>query len=465
MKKLFIIRTIIKDWFTTQLPYTIIIILAFCVSFLALFFISTRIASENLAYESIEDVYYNELQVDYGRILGLYGTPAEIDDYTFSTTFKNRFQLNDEFYEEYLKIGLPTLGELGSGANINGDLLYSKKNGEKLPETDFVEVPLYPKFAASEREKYEPFKYIMRDDYIITKGRDITAEELEEGKGVAIAPEGWAVDVGDVLELLGNEGFKVEIVGLYKPAPTRVVSDVWISNFENFFLPYRFINKISEYPLDNSERDDLIFNQCYTSKPINNQYVLDGESGHTSLSVGPTDPPRCAAEVFLDVDSWYFTKKITENQKEQIAALMNIDPKYFTNSYDLYYYKNVNTYKKQVRKECLITGLFCVINVFTVVIFLCRRNTKAYRTYRVYGCSGWWIFLINLFSMLAVTAVAFGISLIAARPALALFRLVNSKYEFRTRCLAITSAVFLGVSLLACIPAAISAVRHSPIDK
>lgn len=96
MKKLFVIRTIIKDYFTAQLPVTAVVLLAFILSFNTLFFVTTRTAAENLESTETENVYYNELRLDIDKI------EAEIDPEILERRPNfGTYMLDDNFYNEY----------------------------------------------------------------------------------------------------------------------------------------------------------------------------------------------------------------------------------------------------------------------------------------------------------------------------------------------------------------------------
>lgn len=450
MKKLYIIGTIIKDWFTSQLHYTLLVLGVFVISFTALFFVSTKVASEHLDPTDREYIYYNELLVDYNLIEDNIDMRYEM------------FMLTDEFYEKYLAIDLPPISDM---AYVSGHMSYNEKNGEKLPGTDYVEVPILPVFAPSEAEKYDVIKDLMYYDYEIISGRDISDDDLEQKRSVVVAPEGWALDVGDVISCFGRE---LEVIGISRPTVIgEKKNDIFRPNDDKFLVPYSFVDECMPETLDSKYTEYMGFkwDPGYRGKPENNKYEPEGVT-YYSIPQSPYGNMECyAAYVVLEARSWLFSKRISESQKQQLAELIGISPDGFTNEYDLYYYEIVERFDKQAFKECIITGIFCMLNAFTVVIFLCRRNTKAYRIYRVYGCTGAWVFIINFLSMLVVIALAFGVSLLIARPAMELFHLINKKYEYRPRCLSVTSAIFLAVSVLACIPAAISAVRRSPVGK
>lgn len=460
MKKLFVIRTIIKDYFTAQLPVTAVVLLAFILSFNTLFFVTTRTAAENLESTGTENIYYNELRMDFEKI------ESEIDPEILELrpNYPNfgMYMLDDKFYNAYLKIGLPPISD---GGYITAYIKYSKLNGQKLAETDFVDVPAYPRFSESEKDRYEPFKYELRYDYEITEGRDITEEDLKNHRYYAVAPEGWAVKVGDKLDCFGHE---LEIIGLLKPSVAGYQDDVWyIPNRERFIAPYYFFNECMSDRIELPEGEMLKFNTAYSSKPQNNKYE-PVQTEYPEYSNGET--PNSGDEVYpafvtINFDNVMFSQKISESQKKEYAEFLGITPDMLTSSFEQYYKDVVKEFNKKAIGECIAAGAFCALNVIMIVMFLCRKNIADYRLFRVYGSSKKDIFIFNILSMLSLIVIVLIFCCATSKPVMMFFESINPKYEFRLRCLIITAIVFVTVSLLACIPAAVSAVRRTPVNK
>lgn len=458
MKKLFVIRTIIKDYFTAQLPVTAVVLLAFILSFNTLFFVTTRTAAENLESTGAENIYYNELRMDLEKI------ESEIDPEILERRPNfGTYMLDDNFYNEYLKIGLPPISD---GGSIMAYIKYSKLNGQKLAETDFADIPAYPRFSETEKDRYEAFKYELRYDYEITEGRDITEEDLKNHLYYAVAPEGWAVKVGDKLDCFGHE---LEIIGLLKPSVAGYQdNDKYSPNRERFIAPYYFFNECMSDPIELYEGEMLQFNDAYSSKPQNNKYE-PLQTEYTEYSNGAT-PNCCVDEVYpafvtIDFENVMFSERISESQKKEYAEFLGITPDMLTSSFEQYYKDVVKEFNKKAIGECIAAGAFCALNVIMTVMFLCRKNIADYRLFRVYGSSKKDIFTFNILSMFAIIALVLIFCCVIAKPVMMFFESINPKYEFRLRCLTITAIVFVAVSLLACIPAAVSAVRRSPVNK
>lgn len=445
MKKLFVIRTIIKDLFTAQLPYTAVVLVSLILSFFTLFFVTTKVASEHLDSTVLEKSYYNDLYIQ--------------DDCLDSVGDFASFLLNDEFYDKYLKLNLPKT----TFVSISSFLKYSKLNGKKLPGTDFVEVQVQPLFSKSEQDRYKAFETSLKYEYEVIDGRNITEEDLSEHKNVALAPDGWAVAVGDTLDCFGHE---LKIVGLVRPKAGFVYEEFYRPYREHFLVPYDFLLECMNDPLDIKNGENLIYNPGYNGKPINNKYEpVETPPNTTYSSDGLTyyKDKIYPATIKIDLQNITFSEKITEEQKNGYANLIGLSPDKLRSSYERYYKDRVKEFNNQALLECIISGAFCVLNAVMIVLFICRKNVSTYRLFRVYGSSRKNIFLFNLVSMLAVILLALVVSVLMAMPVMNVFHRINQKYEFRSSCLLITSAVYLTVSVLACIPAAISAIRKSPV--
>lgn len=57
MKFIFILKSIISDWFTVHIKYTVVVLATMVLSVLAMFFISTKVASESLEDTFMLDWY------------------------------------------------------------------------------------------------------------------------------------------------------------------------------------------------------------------------------------------------------------------------------------------------------------------------------------------------------------------------------------------------------------------------
>lgn len=456
MKKLFVIRTIIKDYFTAQLPVTAVVLLAFVLSFNTLLFVTTKTAAENLESTGLENIYYNELRMDFEKI------ESEIDPEILELRPNfGTYMLDDNFYNGYLKIGLPPISD---GGYIMAYIKYSRLNGQKLAETDFVDVPAYPRFSESEKDRYESFKYELRYDYEITEGRDITEEDLKNHQYYAIAPEGWAVKVGDKLDCFGH---KLEIIGLLKPSVAGYQDVFYTPNREKFIAPYYFFNECMSDRIEIPDGEMLKFNTAYSSKPQNNKYepvqtecpeYSNGETPYGSEEIYP-------AFVTVNFESVMFSQKISESQKKEYAEFLGITPDMLTSSFEQYYKDAVKEFNKKAISECIVAGAFCTFNIIMIVMFLCRKNIADYRLFRVYGSSNKDIFIFNILSMFSLIVIVLIFCCATSKPVMKFFESINPKYEFRLRCLIITAVVYVTVSLLACIPAAVSAVRKTPANK
>ena len=441
MKKIFIIQSVMKDWFISRLPVTLTVISVFVLSFVTMFFVTTKVSAEYLEDTETEKHYYNELIIDEEKVPDAYERLDHL--------------LDDGFYSRWLAMGLPPLTD---NAYVDGYIKYSKLNGKPLKATDFIDLKCAPVFSEQEQKRLAPIENLLGYDYELSEGRDITEDDLAGRNAVAVAPEGWALSVGDRISCFGHE---LEVIGLNKPDKYNK------RRGECILVPYWFLNECMQDELDTELVLELKQNSVYEGKPENNAYTPDEEEEptYTAGHVPFGDERVYPAFLRLEFSSFMFEEHLDDRQKTALAGFLGISPDDFTNSYDMIYYKQVNAFNDRAFKECLIAGLFCVLNVLMITVFLCGSNVRAYRIFRVYGCSRFGIFAINLICLAVVVGLSLGISIGLCRPAAVLFGRINNSFEFRHECVDISVRLFTAVSFAACIPAAVRAAFRSPVGK
>ncbi|MBR1384882.1 MAG: hypothetical protein IJ555_13915 [Ruminococcus sp.] len=438
MKKIYIILSVLKDWFTSRITVTLTVIDVFVLSFVTMFFVTTKVSAEYLEDTETEKHYYNELVIDEERVPDAY---EKLDHL-----------LDDGFYSRWLAMALPPLSD---NAYVDGYIKYSQLNDKPLKATDFIDLKCAPVFSGQEQERLAPIKNLLGYDYEITAGRDITGDDLVSRNAVAVAPEGWALSVGDRISCFGHE---LEIIGLNKPDKYNRRRD------ECILVPYWFLNECMQDELDMELVLELKQNSAYEGKPENNVYAPDEADDpiYTAGQIPFGDERVYPAFLRLEFSSFMFEERLDDGQKDDLAEFLGITPDDFTNSYDMFYFEQVRAFNDRAFKECLIAGLFCILNVLMITVFLCGSNVRAYRIFRVYGCSRIAIFVMNLICLAVIVGLSLGISVMLCSPAAALFGKINSTYEFRQECVDISVRIFAAVSFAACIPAAIKATMRAP---
>ena len=438
MKKIYIIKSILKDWFSSRISVTLTVIAVFVLSFVTMFFVTTKVSAEYLEDPETEKHYYNELIIDEEKVPDAY---EKLD-----------YLLDDDFYSRWLAMDLPPLTD---SAYVDGYIKYSELNGSPINATDFIDLKRAPVFSKQEQERVAPIKNLLGYNYELTAGRDITEDDLVSRNAVAVAPEGWALSVGDRISCFGHE---LEIIGLNKPDKYNRRRD------ECILVPYWFLNECMQDGLDPELVWNLKHNSAYEGKPENNAYApdLSEEPIYTNGLTPFGDERVYPAYLRLEFSSFMFEERLDDGQKAALAAFLDISPDDFTNSYDMFYFEQVRAFNDRAFKECLIAGLFCILNVLMITVFLCGSNVKAYRIFRVYGCSRIAIFVMNLICLAVIVGLSLGISVMICSPAAALFGKINSTYAFRRECVDISVRLFTAVSFAACIPAAIKATMRYP---
>lgn len=67
-----IIKSILKDWFTARIAVTLTVVGVFVLSFIAIFFVTTKVATEYLEDSNTEKHYYNERVLGAANFFGKY---------------------------------------------------------------------------------------------------------------------------------------------------------------------------------------------------------------------------------------------------------------------------------------------------------------------------------------------------------------------------------------------------------
>lgn len=441
MKKLYLIRSVLKDWFTVRLTVTLTVAAVFVISFVAMFFVATKVSTEYLEDTETEKYYYNELIIDEEKC-------ADANE-------KLTYLLDDGFYSRWLGLSLPPLTD---NAYVDGYIMYTEKNGSSIVGSDFIELKCAPVFSDAEQDRAAPIRNLLGYDYEMTSGRDITKQDLDSKRAVAVAPEGWALKVGDRISCFGHE---LEIIGLNKPSKYNKRRD------ECIVVPYFFLNECMNDGLSPEEAASLKYNEAYGHKPQNNEYIPEKTEydvqfwGHSPFGDERVYPAYCR----LMFTSFMFEERLDDGQKAELAGFLGISPDDFTNSYDMFYFEQVKSFNSRARKECLTAGIFCILNVVMIAAYLSSGTVKEYRIFRVYGCSRFGVFCIDLICLAVIVGLSLVTAVLLCRPAASMFYMINHSYEFRQSCVDISAGIFVLVSVIACIPAAVGAAVKTPLGK
>ena len=130
MKKIYIIKSILKDWFSSRISVTLTVIAVFVLSFVTMFFVTTKVSAEYLEDPETEKHYYNELIIDEEKVPDAY---EKLD-----------YLLDDDFYSRWLAMDLPPLTD---SAYVDGYIKYSELNGSPIKATDFIDLKCAPVFS------------------------------------------------------------------------------------------------------------------------------------------------------------------------------------------------------------------------------------------------------------------------------------------------------------------------------
>lgn len=418
MKLLYLIYCIIRDWLTVYKKYTVIVVITMIASTLALFFVATKNATENL--------------------LAVFEEEKSESRYSFEVPFDNTYEFASVYWsykalDNYIKFDLPTpkINDESSG-NFIGRGLYTHLNGEQASQvTEMATIPYDTfEFAPVFSMQEEKYRRIINSDfyeYEIIDGRYFTEEELKNHDFVFVADEATGFKTGDIIT---TPFYELEVIGVAKSNN---------KNSENYsIIPFWLVDD-SYNRYDGPRSADLI----------------GIENGYTNY---PDFDFACEASAFA------YEKPLTNSQVKSLPKVFEVD-KSFLICGNPYYYVQVNEFILLTTIECSFVGVFCILNILLVIWFLCEKNIPAMQILRVYGASPKKIVAINLALIVALCLISSLLSIILCPIALQIFRLINDSYEWRFKCFGVALASLCISSVIAVIPAVIMILKKSPVGK
>ena len=427
MKFIFLIKSMLHDWVTIYFKYIVTIVVTMVLSFLAMFFIATKNTTEN-----IEDLF---LEKWYNSTYMLY-TITDIDEMVVED-FDEKYpdcalKCDHQLMDKYIESGLPMPYSF-----LNNDLEWSclthmycfKLNGTAFPEfTDFGTYLLSGPLAFdSTQSKYAQIMNQSSFKYDIVAGRDYTEEDLLNHNKVLVVSDETGFSVGDVLT---SGGYDFEIIGLLHTDD--------ISTCEYSLIPFWFA-------------DECMQNfQGQRNIPLRAEYTFECIEGYDCYTV---------------MNRITFEKPLTNKQLDTLSEVTGLDKSLIVLNYDSELQRQLTSYMRTTYLECIIFGVFCITNIILVMWYLCTKMYPALKIFRVYGAKDRIIIAMIVTLILIVTLVSLILGLLLCPPAFKLYHLINSVYEWRTRCAVSAALALFSVNLIAAIPMAIITVKRSPIAK
>ncbi len=216
MKKLYLVLSMLKDWFTREIKYTIAVIATLILSCIVLF-ISWILLTEDFPSSK-----------EYEQLKRTFGTDSYID----------RFHLTEQSATALMSGVLPKI----EYANVGGYARITAVNGRELAENIFESCDTI--LGEEQNAVKELVSSFYNPTYEICEGRFFTADELKEDRGVIILPDNLKINVGDMVTIADRE---YEVIGLNDDSYTRVL------------LPYSTMKIIQDTYIEPTLEDDYEF--------------------------------------------------------------------------------------------------------------------------------------------------------------------------------------------------------------
>ena len=421
MKFIFLLKSIISDWFTVHIKYTVVVLATMVLSVLAMFFISTKVASEKL-----EDTYkLNWYSANYS---------VSLSDSGYCSPCK---YVTKELLDRYLEADLPPLyrywhNELDDFYDCT--VTYTKKNGKPLANSSFGLTFSFSQFDAmlafdETQKKYED---LIQTEYEfdIVSGRYFTEEELQSHKPVIIAPGDSGLKVGDFIECAG---YQLEVIGI-----ARRAYGTWYGE-DYGIVPFWLA-------------DECIHN-------YQGQRDLEAIDDSSVVFVLP--------DFDIGVRLTYLTYEhpLTFFERQRLVKALDVDYDELFLGYEDELDYQMNTYKMLALAQCGVFGVFCVITIVFVMWCLCEKNIHTMRIFRLYGATSIQIVAVIFSLIMILSFIAAAVSFLICPTTLKLYQSINNVYQWRFSNYFIAIIIMFLANIIAAIPSVIITLKKAPAKK
>ena len=416
----------LHDWVTIYLKYIVIIVVTMVLSFLAMFFIATKNATEN-----IEDVFMEKWYLATYTL----NTFSDIDD-CMTDDFVEKYpdsrlkcdhQLMDKFIGSELPMPHSFLNDTLEWSGI-ARMYCFKLNGNAFPEItgEGVYTLNGPLAFDSGQKDYKAFLNQTGFEYDIISGRDYTDEDLISHNKVLVVTENTGFEVGDILS---SHGYDFEIIGLLRTHDTN--------DSDYSLIPFWFAD------------------EC-----------MQSFEGLRNIEV-KQDTYQCIEgyDSFIELNQLTFEKPLTNKQLKSLSEVTGLSENLISLNYEGELQGQLGKYMKTTYLECAVFGVFCITNIILVVWYLCSKMYPVLKIFRVYGAKDKTIISMIITLIMIVSIASLLIGLLICPLIFKLYHFVNTAYEWRLRCVISASVALFAVNLIAAIPTAIITVKKSPISK
>lgn len=431
MKFLFLIKSILSDWFTVHLKYTLIVLTAMVVSVLSMYFISLKVASESFS-DSFTLQYHN----------GVYG--VETDKHTHLGT--NNVLLTSDVLDRYIEADMPPfyMYETGETDDFYYCIAYLLKiNGESIEYTDPISgwctpyIDLYANFVFDDTQKQYEELCQNSYEYEIVDGRYFTQEELKNHEPVIILPEKvWDsplnVKVGDYVEC---GGYQLKVIG--------IANHVWCETstyaFDRALIPYWLVDEYMRKTIENPPEE---------MKTLPMPDMEDTDIGIPYL------------EIKAGILNLAYEHPLTLAQKSRLAKALDVSTSDIYLPYEGYIAEEMRQYYLLSVTQCGIFGLLSVLCIIFVMWCLWQQNKHTMKIFRLYGAKTKHIVAINLALVVALSLITAGITFLLCPFTFTIYSQINNVYVWRFSDYFLAIGVMLVANIIALVPSLVSILRQ-----
>ena len=454
MKFIFLVTSILKNWFTIYRKYTLTVIMTMMLSVLALFFIAEKAASENL--ESLYLINYIESTYE----ISASNERFEKDNEPYPD---GEVKVDYSFLDEYIESGLPMpiMDNERSEYPYETSMIVTELNDDREKAFPFLYFNGSPVFSKKEQEKYgELVTCFDNYEYKIIDGRDLTNEDLEEKKPyVVVEVDSYfnsygstpQIKVGDILTC-GD--YKLTVIGLCEYTgsddPQYTYSRI------PFYLSDECMKHYKGFGHGNIEMSmtNGSFTEAQTDEGLS-------EDGSTTVVVGTQD-----YDIMTTTGRLVFEHPLTNSDYEKLLEITGLSEEEVSNSlYKVHETSGMDVFIKTTLLSGAVFAVFCALNIVSVIWFLLKQNMLTFRIFRVYGARDRLIFRIILF-LVGVLVVISGLLAFALSPlTMIVYNKLLTGYEYRFLCFFSAFGIMLVINILAAVPTALLVIKRSPVGK
>lgn len=454
MKFIFLVFSILKNWFTIYRKYTLTVIATMTLSVLALFFIAEKVASENL-----ESLYLiNYIKSTYN--INASNDRLEENDEPYPD---DKVKVDYSFLDAYIEseIPMPIMDNERSEYPYETSMIVTELNNNREKAFPFLYFNGSPVFSEKEQEKYgELVTCFDNYEYKIIDGRDLTNEDLEEKKPyVVVDVDSYfnsygttpQIKVGDILTC-GD--YKLTVVGLCEYTGSYNLEYTY--SRIPFYLSDECMKHYKGFGYGNIEMS--MPKGSYTETQTDDDL---SEDESITVVVGSQD-----YDIMTTTGRLVFEHPLSNSDYEKLLEITGLTEEEVSNSlYKVHETSGMDIFIKTTIFSGTAFAIFCALNIVSVIWFLLKQNIQTFRIFRVYGAGDRTVLKIILFLVGVLVAVSGLLALALSPLTMTVYNKFLTGYEYRFLCFLSAFGIMLVINILAAVPTALLVIKRSPIGK